>query len=389
MSWRLIRQFSLILWAVFLLASWNSTVFAQSDPRAMPNRNTRDRISNLASGQFLNGQPANSTAAAAELVREMRASWQNLPWQDLSSDAQSKIRSVISSNPLFHRMPSQTVYSDPEIYRFLLQNPTVVIGFWEQLGSTQLSLQEVKANQYILRETGGTAAAIEVLYRTDELCILYVRGEYRGPLLAKSYQGNAVLVLRTQFTQDDVDEPMIVCDLDVFVQINNLGADMLAKLFFSSLTKVADNNFEVTISFISQVSKAAAYNTLALKSTAEEISSISSRVYDEFCEIVDGAAVRFTQRNQATPFTAESTRHPVQRANMEKPRNEVLPMVASSFYTAPPEHWSQTDLGTDRFIDTPLPPYTAIRYQHESGLSAPKPLVSNPARHIIPRLPRR
>ena len=356
-------------------------MFAQSDPRAMPSRNTRDVPNNRSANQ-----PANSPVAGAELVREMRTSLQNLPWHELQSDAQSKIRSVAANNPLFHRMQQQTVYSDHEVYRFLLRHPTVVIGFWEQLGSTQLSLQEVRANQYILRETSGTAAAVEVLYRTDELCIAHVRGEYRGPLLAKAYPGSAILVLRTQFMHDEMDEPMIVCDLDVFVQINNLGADMLAKLFFSSLTKVADNNFEVTVSFISQVSKAAAYNLAALKNTAEEITSIRPEVYDEFCDVLDRTAMRFARRNKPTSFAGEFRNVEFQDT---APRNELSSTESSTFFSAPPEHWMQADLSKDRFVGTPLPPYRAILSQSEGDLVAPKPLLSNPARQIIPRLPKR
>jgi len=198
-------------------------------------------------------------------------------------------------------MPQQKVYADPEIYQFLLRHPDMVIGFWEQLGATQLSLREVRENHYVLRETGGTVATIEVLHRTDSLCIIYARGEYRGPLLLTPYQGEVILVLRTRYTRNEMNEPMVVSDLDAFIQINSLGVDMLAKLFFAPLARVADNNFEVTLSFISQVSRAAARNPDMLREATEEITSVRPEVCAAFLDVVDRAAMRFARRNQPMP----------------------------------------------------------------------------------------
>ena len=228
---RFIRQYFSIWCAVFLLVGMNnSVIYAQFDVRSLHNRNARG-VQNAQ-----NAPPANSTA---EALRTMQESRQNLPWNALPPAAQTKIRSVVSGNPLFHRMPQQTFYADPEMYNFLLRHPDVVIGFWEHLGATQLSLREIREDQYILTETGGTTASVEILYRSYDLCIIYARGEYRGPLMARSYQGDAILVLRTQFARDEANEPVVISDLDTFVQINSLGVDLLAKLFFTSLTKIA------------------------------------------------------------------------------------------------------------------------------------------------------
>ena len=296
MFFRSVRQFSPVLCAVLLLTGWcSSVVYAQLDARTPQNRSREVRTT----------QPTNP---AAVMMRETQTSLQKLPWNDLSPAAQTKIRNVVSGTPLFHRMPQQTVYADPEIYHFLLQHPDVVIGFWEQLGATQLSLREARGNQFVLRETAGTAATVEVLYHTQDICVAYAKGEYRGPLLAKSYQGDVLLVLRTQFTRDETNEPMVICDLDVFIQINSLGADVLAKLFFASLVKTADSNFEITVSFVSQLSKAAFRNPDALKSTAEDITSVRQEVCADFCDVVDRAAMRFIRRNRPTPLAAAQQR---------------------------------------------------------------------------------
>ena len=392
---RFIRQCLSIWCAVFLLVGLsNSVIYAQFDTRSLHNRNARGAQ---------NAQPANP---AAETMRAMQESRQNLPWNALSTAAQTKVRSVVSGNPLFHRMPQQTFYADPEMYNFLLRHPDVVIGFWEHLGATQLSLREIKENHYILTETGGTTASVEVLYRSYDLCIIYARGEYRGPLMARAYQGDAILVLRTQFARDEANEPVIISDLDTFVQVNSVGLDLLAKLFFTSLTKIADSNFEVTMGFVSQISRAAARNGEDLKEAAEEIPSLRQDVFEEFCAVVDRVAMRFARRNMPQPkepqpgqpqprAVAQQTPQFVPPQPATPPRMEsarVEPPIANhrdfaprdfTMTSRPPSDW-----GMDHFFDSSAPPYAPVRYDGSGELNAPRPLGSTFFEYVIPRLPR-
>jgi len=359
------RLFSPILCAAFLLSSCGgSAIYAQNDERSPQSRNRPIR-------ELRNTQQTN---AVAIMVQEMQASLKTLPWDELSTATQQKIRSVTAGNPLFHRMPQQTVYADPEIYNFLLRHPDLVTGFWEHLGAAQISLYEVKENHYLFKETIGTTAAVEVLHRTNDLCITYAKGEYRGPLMARAYQGDVILVLRTKFARDEMNEPMIVCDLDIFVQFNSAGVDVLAKLFFAMFTKVMDGNFEVAISFINQVSRAAAHNTAVLKSTAEEISSIRPSVFVEFCDVVDRAAMRYARRNQRVPLVVASQRTLPVSPSETNPQDVV-------FSVKPSADWEM-----DHFVDSPLLPLTAIREESPGELNVPKPLEGS-VEYAVPKLP--
>jgi hypothetical protein len=360
-----VRPFSPFLCVLLILTGWGTAaIYAQSDTKNSQNRVARDT------------RNAPPSSPAAQMMREMQASLQKLPWNEFSPAVQARIRSVVSGAPIFHRMPQQTVYADSEIYNFLLRHPDVVIGFWEHLGATQLSLWETKENQYVLKETAGTAAHVEVLYRSNNLCIIYAKGEYRGPLLAKAYQGDVLLVLRTQFIRDETNEPMVVCDLDTWVQINSLGADVLAKLFFASLTKVVEGNFEVTVSFVGQVSKAAVRNAVALKSTAEEIPSIRQDVCVEFCDVVDRAAVRFARRNQPTHLTFAQQQAPPGAL----PETDGQDLRS---FTKPPTEWEM-----DHFVDSPQPPLGMMHRESDGALNIPKSLDSHSTGYVVPKLPK-
>jgi len=312
------------------------------------------------------------------MMRDMQASYKNLPWSELPPAAQAKIKSVVAGASLFHRMPQQTIYADPEIYQFVIRHPDLIVGFWEQLGATQLSLREVRDNRFVLKETSDTVATVDVLYQTSNICIAYAKGEYRGPLLARSYQGEVIVVLRSRLTRDEAGEPMVVCDLDAFIQINNVGADVLAKLFYASISKIADSNFEVTTSFVGQVSEAASRNPIALKGMAEEITTIRPEVCDEFCDLVDRVEARVARRNQPKPI--EISQHQPQ---FEKPVG--TQHQDFSFSTKPPTDWAM-----DHFFDGPQTPFTAIRNENSGDLSSPKPLESqsNARYNFIPTLPK-
>ena len=348
-------------------------IYAQSaDGQNQQTRNVRE--SQYGQPRTAPSPKSNSNNSVAGTVREMQSSLQKLPWTELSPAAQKKIKSIAAGGPLFHRMPQQTVAADPEICHFLIRHPEVVIGMWEHLGDTQLSLREVQANYFALKETNGTTATVEVMYRTDDLCIAYARGEYRGPLLAKAYQGDVLLILRTRFTRDDMNEPMVVSDLDTFVQIGSLGADVLAKLFFTSLTKVADGNFEVTISFLNQVSRAANRNPEGLKSTVEEIPSIRQEVYTEFCDVVDRAALRYARRNQLTSLqnNPQDTRRSQYTGQTRTMPGDVV------FSLTPPAHWNM-----DHLIDSAFSVFDG-----DDEMSMPKPLRSHLSENTVPLLPK-
>ncbi|MDR1963971.1 MAG: hypothetical protein LBQ50_09355 [Planctomycetaceae bacterium] len=229
--------------------------------------------------------------------QEIQDSSKKIPWNSLSSQAKIKVRQVVSERSLFRRLPQQKIHADPEMFQFLLEHPDLVVGFWEKLGVTQLSLQELNQDQFLMKETTGTTAIAEVVYRTKDLCIVYARGLYKGPFLVKSYDGEAVLVLHIRSLRDADNEPVIICDLDVFVRIDHLGVDFLAKLFATTLGKIADSNFEQTVAFVGYVSESAGINAESVKRTGYQIKSVREAVRDDFSDVVDRVAMRIAHRN--------------------------------------------------------------------------------------------
>ena len=237
-----------------------------------------------------------SRNVATTIDESLQDALRRIPWDALSSAAKTKIKPVIATHSIFRRLPLQAVYTDAEMYQFLVEHPDIVVGFWEKLGVTQISLRELSEDRFLMKETGGTTAVAEVLYRTRDICIVYAKGQYRGTLLAKPIDGEAVLILRSRFLRDEDNEPYTICQLDSFVRLDNVGVDLVAKLFSSVLGKIADGNFEQTVGFVGNVSEAATTNTERVKDLSLQMKGVRKEVRDDFSDVADRVAARGAKR---------------------------------------------------------------------------------------------
>ncbi len=284
-----IRRFCVCLGVCFSVFCLGITPPVSAQEALAPKRAERPRQSVAQIKQNAQAKQIAQTEEMAEAVK-------NIPWSELSPARQRKIRAVVSSPSLFRRLPQQKIAADPEMFDFLVTHPDIVVGFWKKLGVTDLTLQQQEDQRFLMRETTGTTAVAEVLYRTSHLCIVYGRGRYRGPFLAKPYDGEVLLILRNRFLRVS-QEPMAVCDLDAFVRIENAGADLFAKLFATSLGKIADSNFEQTLAFVSHVYEAATINPDSLRTQSLQLNSVRENVRKEFGDVIDRVALRAARRH--------------------------------------------------------------------------------------------
>ncbi|MCL2305763.1 MAG: hypothetical protein FWC43_10510 [Planctomycetaceae bacterium] len=216
----------------------------------------------------------------------MKAALEAIPWNRLSNPTKEKIHSVLSSKPLYRRLPQESTYCEPIMYDFLLDHPDVVVAIWENLGVTQISLKEHgRPGVYQLRETVGSTGIVEVLYKTRDYCIAYSKGSYTGPFLPRPIEGETILILKSVFERDEDGDPYVVTQLDAFVKVNNFGVEVFAKMFAPMLGRIADNNFEQTIAFLGNVSEAAQTNPEVIKRLALRLESIRKDVREEFIQV--------------------------------------------------------------------------------------------------------
>jgi hypothetical protein len=219
-----------------------------------------------------------------------------IPWDELTTPVKQKISSIIQNNSVYYHLPTQAIFCDPEVYQYFLEHPDLLVGFWESLGVTQITLRETETNRYNLIETTGTIADVGMFYRSTNCCVVYAKGEYKNPITNRKIDGETLLILQSRYARNAENEPIVVCKLDVFIKIDNIGADLLAKLFSTSLGKIADGNFEQTLGFVSHVSDTSAISANAVKRLTKSVKNVREEVRNDFTDVIDRVSLRAARR---------------------------------------------------------------------------------------------
>ncbi|MDR2170379.1 MAG: hypothetical protein LBP59_09575 [Planctomycetaceae bacterium] len=249
-----------------------------------------------------NSEPPNNTQTPQDELANKQNIIKKIPWDDLTQPVKQKLSSIIQNHTVYHHIPTQAVFCDPEVYQYFLEHPDLLVGFWESLGVTQIALRETDANRYNLIESTGTVADVGILYRSTNCCIVYAKGEYKNPITTRKIDGEALLVLQSRYARNAENEPIVVCNMDVFVKIDNIGADLLVKLFATSLNKIADGNFEQTLGFVSHVSDTSAISANSVKKLTKSVKNVRENVRNDFTDVVDRVSIRAAKRVEKRLF---------------------------------------------------------------------------------------
>ncbi|MDD3586339.1 MAG: hypothetical protein PHQ75_04090 [Thermoguttaceae bacterium] len=263
-----VLQLIIVCMTIFLFEVFPVTVFAQGM------RNSAGTRRNDSSSEDLS-RASTSRASADQIVGK-------IPWQYFSAENQTRIRGIISNHTLYRRLPVSGGYCNPEILDFVLCHPETIVGLWETLGYTELSLQRVGNTNYLLQDKAGTVGNIDVLFQSDEMLVIWCNGSYHGPVKSGEIVGEMLIVLQVRYTEDVLRKPVAICRLDSFVRVKNIGIDLMGRIFGPALGKIADNNLEQTFVFVSSISKTAEEAPDALRDLVLRTSSLSPQIRENF-----------------------------------------------------------------------------------------------------------
>lgn len=248
---------------------------------------------------------ASVVAGHAQLVeslatRESRREAINaIPFQDLKPETQAQLKSVINDATLYRKLPVKTIDCDPELYIFLVRNPEVVVNMWQLMGITQVRCKRLGPYSFEGSDGAGTISRVDLVYGTRNLHVFYADGHYEGPLLKRMTHGRAVMVLSSDYSSTADQRSRVTSRLDMFVQLENVGADFVGKTLQPLVGKVADSNFVETVNFVGQVGTAAEKKGDGVHLLAKKMTNIDSDVRDKFIEVTMAVYERAKQSSAA------------------------------------------------------------------------------------------
>jgi hypothetical protein len=123
-------------------------------------------------------------------------------------------------------------------------------------------------------------------------------------------------VLKSTYKTDDKQNSYVENRLDVFIQIEQLGADLVARTLQPLVGKAADVNFEESANFVGRVSEAAENNGPGMQRLAAKLVRIPPDVRTQFAEVSAVVSERaelkqqLAQRPPVLAPTRPATTHP-------------------------------------------------------------------------------
>lgn len=229
-------------------------------------------------GGAVRSQPSDAETDRAARLRAIR----QIPRDRLAADARRQIDEVIESPTLFRRLPTQQIASDPDLFIFLVRHPEVLVSMWEVMGITKVKTQRVAPYQLEADDHAGTECNIDLVYGNRTTHLFYATGQYDGPLTARPVTGKGVFVLHSEYVRAADGSIQVVGQLDCFLQLDNLGADLLARTLSGVIGRTADSNFAETARFIGQISQSSQRNPQGMLQLASRLPQVQPDVREQF-----------------------------------------------------------------------------------------------------------
>ena len=148
-----------------------------------------------------------------------------------------------------------------------------------------------------IRATGsGTSSTMELIYSTPELHLFYVEGSYAGKLLGRRLQGRCLVILTSEFSAEHA-RPQVKHRIEVFIRLDDVAADVLARTLKPLIGKLIQYNFEQSSEFIEQVYEVAENRRSGMDRMVSRMTHVEPMVKQRFVRLLDGV--------QEAPETAD------------------------------------------------------------------------------------
>jgi hypothetical protein len=246
---------------------------------------------------------------AGQSSKELRtAAVAAIPTSRLTPAAKQRIESIVERPTLYRHLPTQSIDCDPDLFLCIARQPELLVGIWEVMGITQVRTERLDEYRLLARDGSGTTCTVDLVYGDRGTHIYVADGYYDGKLVASKLTGKGVFVLRTKYETRADGLVTVSGTLDCFVQLDNLGADLIARTFGPLIGKTADNNFAETARFIGQIGLTARQNPEGLQDLGSRLPQVDQVTKRKFIDVIDDVDQRNQARMQSRSITRSADR---------------------------------------------------------------------------------
>lgn len=246
-------------------------------------------------------RPSTSRASREQAISQM-------PLRSLKEPLRSRIQKIVVRPTVYRRLPVEVIPCDPQLYLFLVRYPEVIINMWRLMGVTKAVIKRTGAYAYDAQDGAGTVSQVELVFGTRDQHLFLAEGYYEGPLLPRRITGRCVLLLTSAYSKDKTQRSIVSNRLDVFVQLDKIGVEIVAKTLHPLMGKTVDTNFAESTRFVGQLSRVAESNGPGVQRLASRLNEVAPEVRTQFSQITTAINQRATLRRFAVPDDAASQR---------------------------------------------------------------------------------
>lgn len=248
-------------------------------------------------------EPRSTAAAGATSQRAARdEAIRSIPWKQIGDADRRQLQSVIQNASMYRRLPVRVIDCDPDLFTFLLQHPEVVVDVWQMMGVSKVTLQQTAANEYRGNDGCGTTGNVSYAYanwgpEAQNLAVIYGEGAYEGKPFLKPLRARSVLVLQSGAVRETNGRSYITVRVDSFVEIQQMGVELVAKTVQPWINQTADRNFIDTLGFVSTFSQTAEKNPQGMQRLASRLRTVDPPTRNELVNLCFRAAQRYAKND--------------------------------------------------------------------------------------------
>jgi hypothetical protein len=258
------------------------------------------------------GKPSTARTAKDDAIR-------CIPLEKLPIAIRGKVAAVIDDVSLYRRLPVHSVDCEPDIFQYIITNPDVMVNIWHVMGVSNVMLDRIDADHYRCADGDGTTARVEVVYRSPQMQVIYAEGLYDGPLFPRPVRGQCVAILQYTSVHKASGRYEETAQLDTFLHVDNIGVEILAKLFQGFVGRTIDHNFVETVSFIASVSRTAETNPRGMRRMVARLNHVEPERRAQFIAVTDRVPAKLAGVSPGDDDDNEALAEVVQSSAVEKP----------------------------------------------------------------------
>ena len=185
-----------------------------------------------------------------------RAALGLMPLDKLKDSQQERAVAILRSASMFRELPLLECDVEPDVYNYFARHPDVAVSIWRAMKISVFEMSQIDPTSYDVNSGDGTTGKMEVLYQTDEECLVICSGLFKNPLILKPISATGLFHLQTTMKRRKDGTSVATHQGRMFVAFPSQAVSTIAKVISPISNVIIDRNFREVSLFLHMMSMA-------------------------------------------------------------------------------------------------------------------------------------